>query len=163
MESGVSRGVSLPRPEAVEGGPAVGELIRKEGKRGFSRWRGLRRGGGGVVAGAVPAQEEREQVVSFAPLDRTALKAFVETLRVLPGGHRPGGDVLLRLDVADFHEGRGVADIPVRLLVLLLEHFEDALVAADRGVRRSRRSNKRSAAFAPARSGPPGRSAGRRP
>ena len=56
-------------------------------------------------------------------------------LRVLPGGHRPGGDVLLRLDVADVHEGRRVADVAVRLLVLPLEHFEDALVAADRGVR----------------------------
>ena len=42
---------------------------------------------------------------------------------------------LLGLDVTDVHEGRGVADVPVRLVVLLPEHFEDALVAADHGVR----------------------------
>ena len=135
MESRVSLCVCLPRPEAFEAGLAVREFVREEGQRGFRRGSGLGSGGGGGVGGAVSAQKEREQVVSFAPLVRTALKAFVEMLRVLPGGHRPGGDVLLRLDVADVHEGRRVADVPVRLLVLVLEHFKDALVAADRGVR----------------------------
>ena len=126
----VECGVSVPGSQAVEGCFAPGELVREEGQRGFRCGRcGRLRGGGAVLA-----EEEGEEIVALAALLRTALEALVKTLRVLLGGHRVGGELLLGLDIADVHEGRGVADVLVRLVVLFPEHFEDALVAADHRV-----------------------------
>ena len=126
----VECGISVPGSQAVEGCFAPGELVREEGQRGL--WCGHRRR---LRGGAVLAEEQREQFVALAALLRFALKALVKSLRVLSGGHGVGGELLLGLDVADVHEGRGVADVLVSLVVLLLEHLEDALVAADHRVR----------------------------
>ena len=59
----------------------------------------------------------------------------VEPFRGLAGRDGRRRDLLLGRDVVDAHEGGRVADVAVRLLVLLGQHFEDARVAPDGLVR----------------------------
>ena len=95
---------------------------RRRRPRGFA-WRG------GRPLRAALAEEQGQQIVALV---RSRLQPLVEPRRLLAAGYRLNRDLLFLDDVMDVHEGGRIADVPVRLFVLLLEHFEDAHVAADR-------------------------------
>ena len=120
-------GVLLTQP--VQGRLAVGEIALEQRRR---RRRQLFRLGRRLIFGTPGAEKQRQEVVAFA-VGRT--QPCIEAFRLLPGGDSVPCDPLLGLDVVDAHEGGRIADVPVRLLVLLGQHLEDARVAADRLVR----------------------------
>ena len=73
-------------------------------------------------------EKERQQVVALVAV--VGLVLGVEGGGIGALGHGLHGQGLLGLRVVHLHEGGRVADVPVGLLVLLLEDLEDALVAA---------------------------------
>ena len=141
--------------ESMQGRRAIVEL----GLEQRERWRRCR-GRWSLAIVTLRSQKHRKQALAFVRLRRPAL---VEVGVGFPARDGLAGDFLLLVDVMDIHEHGGVADVPVRLLVLRHQHFQDAGITPNGRGWRSRSPGRRSAAWRSGRSGPPDRCAAGRP
>ena len=118
-------GILAPRLEPMEGCFAILEVALEErarrwGRRCVDQWSAL--------LAVFRLQEHREQALALV---RLRGQAAVEVRGRLAACNGPLRDPLFLVDVMHVHEHGRVADVPVCLLVLLHQDFQDARVPPD--------------------------------